>query len=221
MSAAPKRNDKTPRWIYVIHDVAKFFAAVPGIIWFRPKIRYISKEAKKKIKGGALLICNHTSIFDPVYLMYTVWYRRHHFICLKELTEAKLGWLLKLFLCIPIDRENFSMASFREITGHLSDGHIVSMFPEGHIKTEENAGMGSFKSGMVLMAAKSKTPIVPIYIRKKAHFWSRFAAAIGEPVDIAANYGAFPSFAQIEQITQLLYEKEKELEDSIEKGEKS
>ena len=219
MSAAPKRNDKTPRWVYVVHDVCKFFAALPGLVWLRPKIRYVSKEAKKRIRGGALVICNHATMFDPVYVMYAIRYRRHHFICLKELTEGKFGWLLKLFLCIPIDRENFSMASFREITGHLSDGHLVSMFPEGHISTEENAAMGTFKSGMVLMAAKSKAPIIPVYIHKRKHFWNRFTAVIGEPVDIAANYGTFPSFAQIEEITQLLYEKEKELEHFMEKGE--
>lgn len=212
MSAAPKQKNKTPWWIYLIHDVTKFFASVPGLLWFRPKVRYINENAKKKIKGGALLISNHTTLFDPVYVMYTVWYRRHHFICLKELTEAKMGWLLKLFLCIPIDRENFSMRSFREITDHLSAGHLVSMFPEGHISTEANNSMGSFKSGMVLMAAKSKTPIIPMYVQHRKHFWNRLCAVVGEPVDIAGTYGSFPSFAQIEQITQTLYEKETELQ---------
>ena len=40
---------------YFFHDVMRFFGA-PGLLFFRPKKIYISKEAKKHVKGGVLLV---------------------------------------------------------------------------------------------------------------------------------------------------------------------
>ena len=103
------------------------------------------------------------------------------------------------------------MDSFREITSHLKDGDIVSMFPEGHVNEDTSGAVASFKSGMVLMAMCSGAPIVPIYIRKPAHRYNRVVMVIGEPVDITERYGLRPSFAQVEELADLLHDKETEL----------
>ena len=200
----------------LFYDFVKVTAGIPGLIWHRPKVEYITPEAKKKIRGGALLISNHVGFLDPLYVMYSVWYRRHRFICSKDLVESRAGWILKRFMCIPIDRENFGMNSFREITGHLKNGELISMFPEGRITTEENKEMSAFKSGMVLMAVKSGVPIVPLYIKSRDHWWQRFHMVMGEALDIKALYGERPSFRQIEEVTALLYGREQELKHYIE-----
>ena len=203
------------RLSFFVYDFTKITAGIPGLIWHRPKVMYASEEAKKKIKGGAILISNHVGFLDPVYMMYAVWYRRHRFICMKEIMESKLGWLLKCFHCIPIDRENFSMESFREITGHLKNGDLISMFPEGHIN-DGSGQLKAFKSGMILMAVKSGVPIIPMYIKGRDHWYQRFQMIIGEPVDINQMYGNRPSFKQIEEITQYLFNQEEELKQKIE-----
>ena len=202
---------------YFVYDFIKVTGGIPGLIWHRPKIQYASAEAKKRIKGGALLISNHVGFLDPVYMMYAVWYRRQRFICLKEIFEGKAGWLVKYFLCIPIDRENFGMESFREITGHLKNGEVVSMFPEGHINGD-GSQMHTFKSGMVLMAVKSGVPIIPMYIKEAERWYQRLRIIIGEPVDIKKLYGDKPSFKQIEEITHLLFQREEELKHKLEQG---
>ncbi len=134
-------KDKTPgaiSWRYLFYDFVRFTAAIPGIIWFRPKVVYETPEAKRCLKkGGALLIANHVGLFDPMFLMLGIWYRRHHFVCLKQFFEKPFRRaLFKGFLCIPIDRENFNMSSFREVTSHLKAGQLVCRFPEGHISEE-------------------------------------------------------------------------------------
>ncbi|MBR6323278.1 MAG: hypothetical protein IKR59_10435, partial [Lachnospiraceae bacterium] len=40
--------------------------AAPGLLWFRPKVIYPGGK-KIRINGGALLIANHITSFDPVY----------------------------------------------------------------------------------------------------------------------------------------------------------
>ena len=214
------KQDKTCRLgRNFVYDFAKVTAGLPGLVFHRPKILYESEGAREKIRGGALLIANHVDFLDPVYMMYAVWYRRHRFICMKEITEGKAGWLLKQFHCIPIDRENFSMNSFREITEHLKNGQIVSMFPEGHLN-DGSGQMQAFKSGMVLMAVKSGVPIVPIYLAGRKRWYQRFRIGMGEPVDINRLYGDRPSMRQIEEITKLLFDKEEKLRLQLEQEER-
>ena len=102
---------------YFMYDFVKATAAIPVALWLRPRILYESADAKKRIQGGALVIANHIGFADPIALMAAIWYRRHHFICMKEFEDK---WNTKIFFswfhCIPIDRENFGIDSFRQIT---------------------------------------------------------------------------------------------------------
>ncbi|MBO4879813.1 MAG: 1-acyl-sn-glycerol-3-phosphate acyltransferase [Clostridia bacterium] len=196
---------------YFWYDLAKITAAVPFMIWMRPKLVYETEAAKRSLrKGGALLVANHDSMYDPMYLLTAIWYRRQHFVCIKELAEhnALTRWIFRQFHCIPIDRDNFSMASLRAITDDLKEGHIVSMFPEGHVNTDSANGIAPFKSGMVLIALQSGCPIVPVYIKKPKHLYNRLVVNIGEPVDVRAMYGERPSLADINAAAEKLHEKE-------------
>ena len=154
---------------YLFYDFVKITAALPGWLWFRTKRVYATEQAKQKIKGGALLISNHSGDIDPIILMFAIWYRRQHFIATTELFDSKLKrFMFEHFRCIEIDRENVSMKVFRQIVDHLQNGKVVSMFPEGHITRNEE--VQKFKSGVVLMAVTAKKPIVPVYIQKRKHF---------------------------------------------------
>ena len=200
----------SPYWWLV--DLIRVTAAPTALPWYRVKHLYENEEARKKIKGGALLISNHVSFTDPINVMITVWYRRHRFICMKEFFEGNpvKCWFFRNLRCIPIDRENFNLASFREIIDVLKSGELVSIFPEGHI---DGSGDGTehFKSGMVMMALQSKAPVIPVYIRKKEHWYSRLVAAIGAPIDVEKLYREKPSFTRVTEISTIIEEKEDEL----------
>ena len=194
---------------YLFYDFVKLTAALPGLIAFRPKTICENEKARKKIRGGAIIIANHTGFFDPVYLLMGIWYRRQRFVCIKELFEGKRGFFFRHFLCIPIDRENFGLDKLDEITEHLKNEELVCMFPEGRINQED--GIASFKSGMILMSLHSGKPVIPVYIHKRAHWYERLVLVIGEPVNVCEMYGPRPTLRQIEAASKLLHEKEDEL----------
>lgn len=193
---------------YLFYDFVKLTAA-PGYLWFRIRRKYENKNAKKKIKGGALIISNHVGYSDPIVIMLTIWYRRHHFICTKDFFEGKSRLIFKGFHCIPIDKNNFGMNSFRSITEHLQNEEIVSMFPEGHVNAQDD--LDRFKSGMVLMSVMSGKPIVPMYICRRKHFYNTTRVVIGEPIDVIGMYGGRPSMSQIDEVAGVLQAKEEEL----------
>ena len=198
-----------------VMDFIRVSGALPGLLWLRPKIRYASKKAKKRIRGGALVISNHTSFVDPGYTMFVFWYRRQYFVCHKAFMETKAGPFFHAAGClIPIDADNFNIGSFRAITDSLKAGKVVTLFPEGHVNGGE---MMEFKSGMVLISMQSKRPIVPVYLKPRTHGCSRLKAVVGEPVDITALCGGMPAFSKIEEITRLLREREAELEELAKK----
>jgi len=197
---------------YFFYDFVKITAAIPGLLWFRTKKIYASAKAKEKIKGGALLISNHSGDFDPIIAMFGVWYRRHHFIATSGLFDSKVKrFLFERFHCIEIDKENVSMKTFREIVDHLQRGKLVSMFPEGHVTRNEE--VQKFKSGVVLMAVTAKSPIIPIYIKKRKSVWQRQRVVIGEPINPTEMFDKMPSLADMEKIAEVLREKESELKE--------
>lgn len=202
---------------YFFYDFMRVTGAFPGAIWLRPKLRYASKAAKKRIRGGALVISNHTSFVDPAFTMFVIWYRRQFFVCHQAFLDTKAGPFFRAAGClIPIDAENFNMNSFRVITDSMKEGKVVTLFPEGHVNGE-GGDMAEFKSGMVLLSMQSKRPVVPIYMKPRKHWYSRLKAVIGEPVDVAAMCADGPAFKKIKEATELLRQREEQLEEIAKK----
>lgn len=199
---------------------AMLTGAIPGFIYFHPKYIYPTAQSKTKIKGGALVVSNHLSVYDPVYLMFALWYRRQRFVCMKELYA--FSWARRFFnlaRCIPIDRENPDFDSIREIIDALKNDEIVSIFPEGHIN-EDTDTIESFKSGAVLMSVIGGKPIIPIYIRRRPGFWGGITIVTGDAIDPLAIYGRRPSGEQMDEVADILRQKMSELKSISEENKK-
>ena len=167
-------------------------------------------------------MANHNSMKDPFYLICCLLRRRHHFITTNEVCSTRWKRFLfkTCFLCIEINREQFSMSSFREITTNLEKGNMVSMFPEGHINTEQ-VELNPFKGGVVMMAYKANVPIRPVYLEKRKHWYSRLRLYVGEKFDVRKHLdGATLNNKNIKDVSLILEKREKELEMLCHKHEK-
>ena len=211
MKKTDKKKARLIDFRYFLFDIGKFFAILPGLIWLRPKWMFENEKAKKKIRGPAILMYNHAGYTDPILAQFAVWYRRQHFVATKELFRGKfMNWLFNVFHCIEIDRTNFNFSTFREITDHLDGGRVVSIFPEGHINFEDDT-VKAFKSGVVMMALRSGSPIVPVYMKQPKSWKERALFVIGEPISLREQYGALPSVDTINKISEDLRIREIEL----------
>ena len=208
-----KKKSNVLSFRYLIYDLIRIFAS-PSLLFFRPKKIYISEKAKTKMRSGVLIISNHISLFDPMYLLMGIWRRRLRFVAMDQMFKTKFkNWFLtKCCLCIPIDREHFSIKSFKEIVNHLENGEAVTIFPEGHVNVNEE-GVQAFKGGMVMMALRSGTPIVPVYILRRKHWYSRLVIGVGESVNANEfKTGERLSLEDVDKASQFLHEQEVELE---------
>ncbi|MBE6673619.1 MAG: hypothetical protein E7596_00770 [Ruminococcaceae bacterium] len=204
-----KDKEKKKKQGNFLYDFVKVTGAIPAMLWLRPKILYVGK--KQRIKGGVLIAANHVTFTDPVALLCALWYRRLHSIATKDLYSSKLKkFFFNKMHCIMVDKENFNMGTFHQVCERLQQDKAVVVFPEGTVNKTGNAFL-TFKSGAVLMAYKAKKPILPIYLHEPKKWYERRIIVVGEPIEINKSGALLPSMDEINQINQLLQEKEEEL----------
>lgn len=217
-----KKNKKVSKFIKIFdykmwfYDLVKIIGCIPALIDLRMKITYVkegkvSQKPKGLFKGTFLVISNHISYEDPVIISNAFWKRRVGYIATKELFEGKIfGIFLKGCGCIPINKENVSMSTFKKVKERFEKGHIVAMFPEGQVEKEE---INSFKSGAVLIALTSEVPIIPIYLERRKNRMERQKVYIGEKINIIDYCDSpTPTIDTINKIAEILRNKELELE---------
>lgn len=199
-----------------LYDLLKLIAAPSVLIYNRLKRVYVDKSIKKDLRKKAYIVtCNHTSYMDVLVISNTFWTRRIRYVATKELFESKVrNFCFKLFKCIPIDKENVSMKTFKEIKKTIDNGHLIGVFPEGTIEREGE--ITQFKSGVVLMAIMAKAPIVPMYMEKRTKWYKRQRVVVGEMVNVFDYVKSpIPTIDEINSVAKMLFEKEQELKNKL------
>lgn len=212
----PKRvkKDFERPFYYFGLDLARV-TALPVYLWLRPKWVYVTPAAKKRQRGGVLLVANHVSYTDPFAMYLALWYRRLHLLAADIVFRHRfLGALMRFGRVICIRREGVDYAAFRRMAELLSGGKAVGMFPEGHIRRTPEEGVDSFKSGAAMLALRTGVPVVPLYIERREHALSRQVMYIGEAVNLRATFGPGPYTSEdVAKAALLLQKKEAELAD--------
>ena len=206
-----KKKKENNFWYYFI----KITGAIPTLIWARQKIYRVSdgKVVKnKKIDGRVLIYSNHCSYTDPWLLNCIFWYRHIYFLAATELFSNWFGrWFFTNVKCIPVDRTNFSMATFHSVIDRLRSDKAVLIFPEGQINRDEGAPLG-FKTGAVLMATSANAPLLPVYIVKRK-WYNRHIVLIGDPIDLKEKFNSPLSKDALYEASEYLRAKETELQE--------
>ncbi|MDR2898877.1 MAG: 1-acyl-sn-glycerol-3-phosphate acyltransferase [Clostridiales bacterium] len=133
--------------------------------------------------GSAIICANHKSFADPLVIAINL-KRRLHFIAKAEIFKGKfLTWFFRSIGCIPVDRSNVAMDSFKESMKHLKAGAIIVIFAQATRRKavdEKDA-----KAGVALFSVKSGAPVVPVGIEGDYKLFSRITINIGEPLDFS------------------------------------
>ena len=165
--------------------------------------------------GKAVLVCNHFSFVDPLF--FKVITKEESFVLAKkELFENKFfSKFLKGFGGIPVDRDNPGISTIVQVTRALKDDKKVFIFPEG---SRNRVGKGEpmqLKGGCAIFAIKSKAPIVPMAMVKKAKLFTRTKILIGKPFYLEEYYDIKPTPEQIDNIGMDLRNKMIEIQNQL------
>ncbi|MBQ7223934.1 MAG: 1-acyl-sn-glycerol-3-phosphate acyltransferase [Clostridia bacterium] len=206
-----KKKVKKRKQSNLFYDFVKVTGAIPALLWMRPKVIVKGSTKPQKTKGGVLICSNHYGLSDPVMLLCVFWRRRLNSLMAKEMFANKL---LTFFFthvhCIPVDRDNFGVGTFRTVCERLNEEKAVLIFPEGKINDSQEALLG-FKTGAIRMAYRTGKPIVPVCLIKPTSKWRRRVAVLGDAIDVRALCGEKPTPDDYRRASEYLHQKELEL----------
>lgn len=161
----------------------KVYAALYPIIWIFMRIFHPWKAiGVENIPEKAAVICgNHSTLGDPLYVVCCMGGRRQtHVMAKAEVTKwPVIGFLLRKAGIIGVNRGKSDMAAVKECLKVLKNGEKLLIFPEGtRVKDGEAAGA---QTGAAMLATRTNTPLVPVYITRKKRRFRKTAVVFGQP----------------------------------------
>lgn len=114
------------------------------------------------LEGPVILASNHASFLDPP-LVGAGLRRGINYLARESLFRFPvLGWVLRKWNSVPVDREGGGAAGLRAILDRLLAGGAIILFPEG---TRTRTGkLQPARAGIGLTVIKSNAPVVPVRV---------------------------------------------------------
>ncbi|MBQ8163357.1 MAG: 1-acyl-sn-glycerol-3-phosphate acyltransferase [Clostridia bacterium] len=157
------------------------------LICFRTKIHYEDKKAQnRKIKGAAILISNHTSVWDFAQLMQVFFGRHIHCLAADILFDQNkaMNWFLKRLDMIKISREGKNFSFIEQSLDVLNKGGIIEIYPEARLPKPGEEFPLEFKPSAAYIALLSRAPIIPVYTDGNYFGKGRANVVIGKKIDV-------------------------------------
>ena len=161
--------------IYIFSKVPEHFLRLLSWLLMHSIYRIKKRDLDKLPKEGpVLVVCNHVSFFDPPILL-GVLPRPARFVMWHGFYDIPVvGRIFKWLKTIPIGspRENPELIreAYDKIAEELEAGHMVVIFPEGHItRTGE---LNKFQPGIDKILKRTPVPVVPMALRGMWGTWT-------------------------------------------------
>jgi len=192
-------------------------------LFFRTRVFYEDKkEQGRKIRGGAIIVSNHTAVFDFAQMLFLFPGRTLRYVMAEILMNRKiLGKFLKLMGGIKVDRDAYDFAFLYKCEEILERGGVVGIFPEGRLPRKEEERPLPFKASAAYIALRSGAPIIPVYTDGKYFVKGHANVIIGKK--LYSEDLTDPLKSEKEQIADIsvsLREKILELKDELEQQKK-
>lgn len=157
------------------------------LLCFRTKILYEDRRVQgRHIDGRAIIISNHTSVFDYAVYLFVFWTRTLRFQMAEVLYEKPLlGWFLRLLGGIRVDRNAHDFGFLPKSLSILSRGGVVGIFPESRLPRPGEERPLPFKVSAALLALESGAKIVPVVTNGSYFCRKRARVLIGKPIHAA------------------------------------
>lgn len=186
----------------------------PFLLLFMPT-RIIGKKHIKKIKKqGAILACNHQSIYDA-FILKTQVKPGFKMMAKEELFKSKFtAWLMTRLGAYPVKRGASDISAVKKTLGYLKDNKQIVIFPEG---TRGKTGdLSELKNGLVMFALRTDCYVVPAIFRKKPRWFTFNTLLIDKPFkfsDFEDFKGVKPDHDLLEKASKILSDKMQYLKD--------
>ncbi|MBR5161684.1 MAG: 1-acyl-sn-glycerol-3-phosphate acyltransferase [Thermoguttaceae bacterium] len=172
----------------IVYYTARRMALIFFYIFLRGKFYNWRKVPDK---GRLIIVSNHQSYLDPP-LVGGGPRRQVGFMAKESLFRGFLGWFFRALNSFPVDREK-PVGGIKEALKRLKNDECVALFPEG--SRTFDGELQEFMPGLILLAQKTKSPIVPAAIEGafdamprqehgKMHLFRKVAVLYSDPIPV-------------------------------------
>ena len=199
----------------------KLSGFLPAMLLLKPKVYLQNKSCSRHLPKRAILMSNHTSLMDFVLHLILFPFRTIRFLMAEVLFRkgSLFSWFLYKIGGIYVDRDVCNFSFIDDSLDALGKNQIVGIFPQGRLPV--NGKPFPFKPGIVLVALRTDSPIVPIYTDGNYGLFKRAHVMIGEEIFLRDYVNTSDvsnvSDAEIKQLTKILEDKTYSLKDELEK----
>ena len=121
-------------------------------------------------RGPMVIVANHLSYLDSFVLGIPA-KRPLYYVARSTLFFPPLGALIRSVGGFPIQREGMGASGLKETLRRLRNGGVVILFPEG--TRSPDGSLQELKSGIAVLAARAKVPILPAAVAGTFEGWPR------------------------------------------------
>ncbi len=197
----------------------KITGYIPQKLFFRTKVYYQDKCAQSRhIKGRAIVISNHRSVWDFAMMMFLFPTRNLRCLVAELMFEknALFAFFLKAMGSIRVDRNSHDFSFIEKATRVLDKNQVLEIYPEARIPNKGEERPLPFTPSTVYIALESGAPIIPVFTQGNYFNKPRNHAIIGKPIYARDLYNDTLSEREnIEIINNILREEIIELENEL------
>lgn len=141
---------------------------------------------------GSLVLCsNHANNLDPI-LISIFFPRKISWMAKRELFENKiLKFIIDRVGGFPVNRDEVDIGAVKKSLKILQEDKVLGIFPEG--TRVKKLDLNNAKAGVSLLAIRSKSPVLPVYIESTYKIFSKVKIHIGEPLNLHKNIEGKPT----------------------------
>lgn len=168
------------RWGY---GFCRRMAQILYVFLFRGRVfgtRHVPRQ------GGVLLVSNHQSFLDPILATLALPRECSYMARDTLFRRPAFGRLIRFLNAFPVKRGTADLGAIRETLRRLKRGELVLTFPEA-TRTPDGS-IGPMRAGVILLARKTRVPVVPALILGAFESWPR-TAKLPVPRPIRVVYG--------------------------------
>ena len=215
MSKTPKSR-KIPKPKSGLYKFFKFVLTYPLRFLCNMRVRGTENEPTTE-QGAYLVIANHRTWADPIYLACVLKHGQPHFMAKKELFKIPLlNLLIRALGAYPVNRGGADVGAVKHTIEMLKAGVCVGMFPQGHRYNKVDPRKTPVKTGAAMIALKAGVPVLPVFVKVKNNrhrIFCKKEVIIGKPITIEEmNYNP-EAPGEYQRVADYLFERVCELGD--------
>ncbi len=189
------------------------FVIIGGLCKLLFRYRVDNRESLRgfKNKTGVVVVCNHTSFLDVVFIYLAArpkqWVRLMGRESLFDNAGGLLGQILTRVGAFPVKRDSADRTSIKRATRMLKNNELVGILPEGTRRGKSNR-TPEIHAGAAFIAKMGHAPILPMTVRnaelvkqkgQRVHF-PKITVEYGNPI-LVGDFDFLPKDDRLEACT--------------------